>query len=129
MRGEILKEPNKDLFYIEVKQTPEIRKNMLETLKSILEILQRFERFKGIRSRKLENIQKLRGLLRDANRLMGGLKLKLPKTNLRAVVLKETPKQAKKKQKKGKKEKTVEQKPAKKDRTELERLEDELNAI
>ena len=106
-----------------------IRKNMLETLKSILEILQRFERFKGIRSRKLENIQKLRGLLRDANRLMGGLKLKLPKTNLRAVVLKETPKQAKKKQKKGKKEKTVEQKPAKKDRTELERLEDELNAI
>ena len=130
IHGENLKEQNSELFFVEVKDHGEIRKNILETLKDILEVLQRFEKFKHIRHEKLEKINRLRTLLKDANKILGLLKGKLPQTNLRATVVKETPKaHSKAHHKKNKKSKQPEEKVSKKEKTELEKLETELNAI
>ncbi|MBI2652247.1 hypothetical protein HYX00_02170, partial [Candidatus Woesearchaeota archaeon] len=60
------KEQNNELYFVHIKEPNEIRRNILETLKDIVEVLQRFEKFKHTRHEKLEKIQKLRGLLKDA---------------------------------------------------------------
>ena len=119
-----------ELFFVQVKEPNEIRKNILETLRDIVEVLKRFEKFKYIRHEKIENINKLRGLLRETNKMLGTLKAKLPQTSLRATVVKETTKQPKKiHHKKGKKSKVVEEKMPKKEMTEVDKLEAELSAI
>ena len=124
----MVKEQDTGLFFVEVKEPSEVRRNILEFLKEIVETLQRFEKFKHIRHEKIENMHKLGRLLKDANKMLGDLKSKLPQTNLRAIV-NETPKQSKAHHKKKKKGKVVEEKPQKKDMSELEKLESQLSAI
>lgn len=129
--GENLKEKEDELFFVEVKAPNEVRRNILESLKKILEMLQRFEKFKAIRHKKIEHIQKLRVLLKEANKTIGNLKSKLPQTNLRAIVVKDISNQVKKvHHAKGKKEKQAEEKKApKREMTEIEKLESELSSI
>ena len=134
------KEQGSELFFVEVRDPGEVRKNILETLREILSVLQRFEKFSHIRHEKLERIQKLRVLVRQANKILNEMKSRLPQTNLRAVVVKEKPKHIApahhKKKKKGKEAQEVKQpkqekqvKMPKKEMTEIEKLESELNAI
>ena len=116
-----------ELFFVEVKEPDEVRRNILETLKEVLELLQRFENFKHLRHEKMERIQRLRILMRDTNKLVGVLRIKLPQTNLKGMVPKQhTPKTKKAAAKK--KESPAEKVP-KKERTELDKLQEELNAI
>ena len=127
-----MKEQSNGMFFVQLRQPTEVRRHILETLRDIVEILQKFEKFKHMRHQKLENIQKLRGLLKDANKMLGNLKNRLPQTNLRAVVVKEIKQKAKKihHKKKGKAASEEKgQKAPKKEKTELERLEAELGAI
>jgi len=127
-----MKEQSDELFFVQVKDPNEVRKNILETLKDIVEVLKSFEKFKQIRHEKLENINKLRSLLKDANKMLGNLKSKLPQTNLRATVVREAPRHPKAHHKKGKKAKIAEdraEKMPKKEATEVDRLEAELSAI
>lgn len=119
------------LFFVEVKEPSEVRRNILEILKDIVETLQRFEKFKRIRHEKIENMHKLGHLLKDTNKMLGSLKSKLPQTNLRAVVKEAQgqPKQSKSHHRKKKKGKAAAEKPRQKDATELEKLESQLSAI
>ena len=120
------KEHNNELFFVEIKQPDEVRKDILETLKGIIELLQRFENFKRARHEKMERITKLRILMRDTNKLMGVLKIKLPQTNLRGMIPKH---HAPKPKKAHPKKKVAEVKEPKKEKTHLDKLQDELNAI
>ena len=113
---------------MQVKAPNEIRRNILEILRDIVEVLKKFEKFKLIKHQKLEKITHLRLLLKQANKMMSDLKLKLPQTSLRAVVVNEAPKLPKK-QVHNKGRKKPEEKTQKREPTELERLESELNAI
>lgn len=126
-----MKEQGNELFFVEIKEPTEVRRNILESLKEILEVLQRFEKFKNIRHEKLENIHKLRGLLKDANKMLGNLRLKLPQTSLRAAAVRETAahKAHHKKRKKGKYAEKEPEKAPKREMTEVEKLESELSAI
>jgi len=125
-----VKEQEKELFFVQLKEPNEVRRNILETLKEIVEVLHKFEKFKHIRHEKIEKISRLRVLLKQANKMLGDLRLKLPQTNLRAKVTKEIQKPQNAYHKKGKKVKPAEvQKMPKKDMTELEKLEAELSAI
>ena len=124
-----IKEQEKELFFVQLKEPNEARRNILETLKEIVEVLHKFEKFKHIRHAKIENINHLRVLLKQANKMLGDLRLKLPQTNLRANVIRKPQKPNDAPHKKGKKVKTAETKIPKKDMTELERLEAELGAI
>ena len=131
--GDKLKEHNTELFFVEVREPNEVRRNILETLKEIVEVLQRFEKFKHTRQDKLDKINKLRGLIKDTNKLLGNLKDKLPQTNLRATAVRETPRHTKKthhkKSKKGKSAEEKSEKAPKREMTEVEKLEAELNSI
>lgn len=127
----MVKEQDTGLFFVEVKEPSEVRRNILEILKDIVETLQRFEKFKRIRHEKIENMHKLGHLLKDTNKMLGSLKSKLPQTNLRAVVkeVQGQPKQSKSHHKKKKKGKAAAEKPRQKDATEIEKLESQLSAI
>ena len=124
------KEQDKELFFVKLKEPNEVRRNILETLKEIVEVLHKFERFKHIRHEKIEKISRLRALLKQANKMLGDLRLKLPQTSLRANVAREIQRPQNAHHKKGKSVKPAEaQKMPKKDSTELEKLEAELSAI
>ena len=128
-----MKEQTNHLFFVQLKDPNQIRRNILETLKGILEILQRFEKFKQIRHQKLENINKLRASLKETNKMFGTLKLKLPQINLRIPVEKKLPVQAKEEQIKQnqpeKKKVVLPLKKPKREMTEVDKLESELSAI
>ena len=129
-----MKEQSSELFFVQVKEPGEVRKNILETLREIVEVLKRFEKFKHIRHGKLENINKLRGQLKEANKMLGNLKSKLPQTSLRATVVKEAPRHSTKPHhKKGNKSKIIVEEKAekmpKKELTETDKLEAQLSAI
>ena len=131
MKGQ-MKEESNELFFVQVKEPNEVRRNILEILKEIVEVLQRFEKFKRIRHEKIEKINHLRVLIRQANKMLSDLRLKLPQTNLRAVAVREAPRLPKKAHHKAKKAKTAQEKTEKvpkKEMTELEKLESELSAI
>jgi len=115
-----------ELFFVEIKEPGEVRRNILEALKEIVELLQRFEKFRHVRQEKLARIQKLRSLIKDANKMLGSLKAMLPQTGIRVPAAREQKQHPKKAQKK---KEAKEEKPAKKERTELEKLEAELGAI
>ena len=124
-----MKEQSNELFFVQVKDPNEVRRNILETLRDIVEVLKSFEKFKHTRHQKLEKINHLRVLVKQTNKMLGDLRAKLPQTNLRATAVKETPKQAKKVHHKKKKSKKSEEKEPKKEMTEVDKLESELNAI
>ena len=121
------REQDSEVFFVQVREPAEVRRGILESLKEILELLQRFEKFRQKRHEKLERIQHLRKLVKDANKLMGNLKLKLPQTNLKGIA-REAPKPQKKEKKKEVKQAAPKKEP-RKEKTELEKLEEELSAI
>jgi len=123
------KQQSEELFFVQVKEPNEIRRHILETLKEIVEVLQKFEKFRHIRHEKLEKINHLRVQMKQTNKIMGNLKLKLPQTNLRATAVREAPKLPKKQVHKKGRKKAEEKTQQKRAPTELERLESELNAI
>ena len=125
----VVKEQSNELFFVQLKQPNDVKRNILESLKNILELLQKFEKFKHIRHEKIENIQKLRVQIKEANRLLGTLSAKMPQTNLRAAPITETREQKPKHHHKKKSPAKAAEKAAPKKMTELEKLESELNAI
>ena len=130
-----MKDPNSELFFVNVKEPNEIRKHILQSLKDILEVLRRFEKFRQIRHEKMIAIQKLRTLLKDSNKMLGSLKLKFPQTDLKAMQFKEPSKDkhAAKKTADKKKSKSPQEKPKaqepQRELTELEKLEAQLDAV
>ena len=114
------------LFFVQLKEPADIRRDILEGLKDIVIMLQKLERFKELRQKKFDDIQKLRLLMRQANKMMGEMKGKLPQTELKPVAVKE--KVSIKREEPAKQAKQAEQ-PKKKEMTELEKLESELGEI
>src|SRR3989338_4176260 len=120
----MIKKQQKEENFVEIKDPSEVRRHALETLKDILEVLHQLEKLRSIRHKKIEAVQKLRSSMRAANRMMGSLKLMLPQTSMKPASVEEKPK------KHHARKKHTEEKPApKKEMTEIERLEAELNAI
>jgi len=127
-----MKEQSKELFFVQIKEPTAIRRDIFGILKEIVEALKKFENFKHMRHEKLEKINQLRVLLKQTNKMLGNLRLKLPQTSLRANAIKEVPSAAKKHGKKAKKGKGRAEKPEapqKREMTEIEKLESELSAI
>ena len=112
---------------MQIRQPEEVRRNILETLKMILKGLHSFEKFKSTRHEKLEHINRLRRSLREANKLLGVLKARLPQTGLKPVSEKPAP--IKKSMPKKQKPEAKPQKAPKREMTEIEKLESELGAI
>ena len=123
-----MEEENKDIFFVEVKESEEVKRNILEALREIVESLQRFEKFKETRKDKIDHINKLRQIVKEANRLVSNLKTSLPETKIRAIKVSKLETAEKKRPIIRKKKKSIEVKE-KKPMTELQKLESELNEI
>ena len=61
----------KDQFYIGVKSPVEIRRQVLESSRSVLQTLQQYEKFKELRMQKLEEIAALKNILRELDNAVG----------------------------------------------------------
>ena len=113
------------MFFVEVNQSDEVKRNILESIKEIVENLQRFEKFKETRKEKIEKIEKLGKIMKEINKIVPQLRGALPETKIRT-----------KKVSKGEQKKTVaveEETPReiakRKPVTELQKLESELSEI
>ena len=60
---------SKDMFFVEVRNPNEVRRNILESMKGIIESLQRFEKFKVMRKDKIDKINGLRKTVKELNKL------------------------------------------------------------
>ena len=126
-----MEKESEDILFVEIREPSEVRRNILESLKNIVETLQRFEKFKHLRKEKIHSINKLSNDLKRINKMFSDLKNAIPETKLREIkaksILKEEEKEKPKKKKHGKWHKGAEerQKPL----TEVDRLESELGAI
>ena len=120
----ILLESEKELFFVEIKQDSTLKRDVLEAQKGMVEALQRYQNIKFIRDKKIENVNKLRSMLKHLHKMVSELKEKLPHTKIKGEEVKKK-KQASKSPVKKKEAVKKEKKPM----TELQKLEAELNAI
>jgi len=107
-----------DILFVGITQPIEVRRNLLECSKVMVQGLQRYQRSLALRERKLEQVERLRVNLRELTILVQKLRRLLPKTDLRA--LKAPPKPPKS---------APSEQHERPEPTELSRLEDELSEI
>ncbi len=74
--------PKEDIFYVTVRDSAYLHRQILETSKDIIECLHRFERFKKIRAEKIKAVEELIVLFRDINDLTAKMKIEMPKVKL-----------------------------------------------
>ena len=126
-----MEKESEDILFVEIREPSEVRRNILESLKNIVETLQRFEKFKHLRKEKIHSINKLSNDLKRINKMFSDLKNAIPETKLREIkaksILKEEEKEKPKKKKHSRRHKDAEEKQ--RPLTEVERLESELGAI
>lgn len=112
-------------FYVNISDPVSVRRNILESSRSIIHALQDYEQLKSLRSEKLALMQNLDNVLKEISSLMSKIKAEIPnvpQTKVKKTKAKETKKV--KKEIAVKKEEIV---PKKK--SALESLEEELNSI
>lgn len=112
------------IFYVEIKEPIELRRNLLEYSKMVVKSLQKYERFKDLRKQKIEYTLNLKRIIKEIKKLKNELVSKLPETTIKVE------KKKKKIFPKGKKE--IEDEISKREikkMSELEKLEAELGSI
>ena len=117
-------EKEEDLFFVEVLEPADVRKDILESQKIVIGGLQRYENIKFLRAKKAESINKLKGELKKLAKELTELKTVLPSAGIK-VISRPRKKAKVVKKEKVKEEKKVERMPA----SELEKLESELQDI
>ena len=122
-----MEKEHKDIFFVEVHKPEEVRRGILESLKEIVENLQRFEKFKELRKKKIARITHLGKIVKELNKIVPNLKNALPEAKIRAIGDGKHKTHGKRKTITGKKDEDAEAK--KKPITELQKLESELNEI
>ena len=125
------KEKKPEVFFVGIRDPIEIRRSILESSREMLQLLQRFEKFKVVREEKHAMVEDLKSDIKNLQKLIGSLKGGLPKTELRVKLKREHKEVVKAKTKKATKkvQKAEMPKMSKKQMSELEKLESELGAI
>ncbi len=118
------KSEKEEVFYVGVKEPIDLRKNLLECSKIVVKSLQKYEKFKDIRKKKIENIINLKGIIKEIKKLNNNLISKLPETKIKAEKKEKTTIPKGKKEVEGEISKTEIKKT-----NELEKLEAELSSI
>ena len=104
-----------DIFYVNVNGADELRRDILESSKMIVEILKNYERFKSANKEKQKEIGNLKLKIKNILKLISKLRSALPSAKSKAL--------------KEKKPKVEVKKQTKQATTELDKLEQELNEI
>jgi hypothetical protein len=70
-------------YFAQIRDAPEVRKALLSTSRDIIQILQRVERMKQLRTKKLEKIGAVRNTNKEIRLLVGRLKKAFPAAGMR----------------------------------------------
>lgn len=109
------KEEGPELYFVQLTENSKIRRNILESLKQILEFSHSYEKLKVLAHQKLDHSNRLKQSIREINKMVFDLRQKLPQANVRL----ETEKQ----------KESIKPTPIQKTNTELDRLSGELRAV
>lgn len=116
-----MKKEEQEIFFVNLTSPVEIQRAILESTKSTLSNLKRYESFRKIREYKAEYLIQLKHIMGELKLLNNRLKKVLPITGLRAI--------SENKEKAPKKEETSKKEEVKPPKTNLNKLEDELSII
>ena len=72
-----------ELLFVKLKNPVELRRGVLETARDVIELLQRYEKFKNIKEERTQRTNELATTIREINKLFNKMKSKLPKTQIR----------------------------------------------
>jgi hypothetical protein len=87
-----MKMKNKDEeFYIEIEDSVELRRQMLETSKELIGILQQYDEMKSIDTQKVQEIEHFKSTLKEIGADISRLKEMMPKVKLSSLPKKDTP--------------------------------------
>jgi len=112
-----------DIFFIHIREPVEIRKNILESSKQTVQLLQRYEMIRDLRVQKVEQVNRLKRNFKELVVLVNKLKTEMPKVNVRVKIKQEEMQSTQKSQ-------TLRKaRPVAGNRTELQKLEEELRSI
>lgn len=117
-------------FFVRIGEPEELRREILESSKMMIHVLQSQKKLETIREEKSKKITEFRKLVKEINLVVAKLKKRLPKTKLRALSKEEQMEVYKKshgptKTKAAPKKKVQEAKP----KTEVDALQSQLDAI
>jgi len=74
-----------EVFYVNIKNSHNLRRGILETSKHVIESLHRFEKFKKIRAERVRAVEQLILNFREINELAAQIKIDMPKIKLPKV--------------------------------------------
>ncbi len=124
-----MKESEENLFYVGIKEHVELRRNVLESSKAMIQTLQRMEMLKEIKMRKHEKISALKEIIREINKLNSRLRLELPRTKMMEEPLKKEKIERKEAKIEYPKDISEVKEIKKAEKNEIEKLDEELSMI
>ena len=111
-----------ELFFVDVTNSDDLRRTILECSKDILEILKSYESFKATNSQKQKEIEDLKVKVKQISKLISKLKSDLPSIKIKTEKKKSTKKEMSK-------PKESEPPVIKKPKSEIEKLQSELDEV
>ncbi len=117
---------NKEDFFVGIESTKDLRRNILESSREMVHILQSYEKVKEIREEKLRRIKQLKTVLEELKLLGSKLSRALPSVQTRII---EAEKEAKKSLKKEPRQSKVKKEKKEEAKKDLEKLETDLASI
>ena len=76
---------SRDLYYVHIGNSHDLRKTILESSKLIIECLRRFETFKSVRAQRIKTAEDLMFVIREMNEMTMQMKIDIPKMKLPAI--------------------------------------------
>jgi len=73
---------NKEVYYIHIRDSHDLRRGILETSKQVIETLHRQEKFKKTRAERIKTIEDLIVIFREINDCGAQMKIEMPKVKL-----------------------------------------------
>jgi len=73
---------SKEIFYVNIHSSHDLRRGILETSKQVIESLHRHEKFKKTRAERIKAVEELIIIFREINEVAGQLNIDLPKIKL-----------------------------------------------
>ena len=77
-------------YFVQIKDPTDMRRSILGSSRQIIEILQRYEKIKALRIKKLEAISRLREQNKEINLIIAKMKKSFPKSGLRVKIKEQT---------------------------------------
>ncbi len=74
-----------DVFYVGINEPSELRKEILESSKVVIEDLKKYEKVRLLRESKNKEVARLKKIIKEIDNSFNKLKLLLPKTTLKPV--------------------------------------------